>query len=285
MTLFNDSIFITDEVAGIRQCRETRSETSMTAILCQAGYIDVELNGRTHHIGPDDLFIRIPAQGAVLGPYKHSDDYRFIQVSFDESFFEDMMFEHLRLEPQWWEKREYLRDNLVFHVGPGSIDLCHTYFNLLRVQLLEKPTLFRQEILTNIARAATMELLSFLDKTIDFQSTTSRESMDSSDYIFREFMRMLHQYPHQREVQWFAQQLSITPKYLSEISKARSGKSASEWIAEVTVSELKHLLRHSTLSIRDVAREMEFPNASFFCQYTKKHTGLTPNHFRKQKHD
>jgi YesN/AraC family two-component response regulator len=28
---------------------------------------------------------------------------------------------------------------------------------------------------------------------------------------------------------------------------------------------------------------MEFPNASFFCQYTKKHTGLTPNKFRKER--
>ncbi|MBO4689370.1 MAG: AraC family transcriptional regulator [Paludibacteraceae bacterium] len=69
------------------------------------------------------------------------------------------------------------------------------------------------------------------------------------------------------------------------MSKSRSGKSASEWIADVTVAELKHRLRNSTLSIRDVAKEMEFPNTSFFCQYTKKHTGMTPNQFRKMRRD
>ncbi len=80
---------------------------------------------------------------------------------------------------------------------------------------------------------------------------------------------MLQEHPHEREVQWHAKQLKITPKYLSEICKERSGRSASEWIADVTVAELKHYLRNTTLPIREVARVMDFPNASFFCQYTK----------------
>ena len=62
-----------------------------------------------------------------------------------------------------------------------------------------------------------------------------------------------------------------------------SDKSAGEWIADVTVSELKHLLEDTTMPIREIARLMEFPNASFFCQYTKKHLGVSPNKFRKNK--
>ena len=110
-----------------------------------------------------------------------------------------------------------------------------------------------------------------------------RQSVNSSDYTFHAFTHLLREHPHMREVQWFAKQLNITPKYLSEICKERSGRSASEWIAEVTVTELKNYLRKTTLPIREIARVMEFPNASFFCQYTKKHTGMTPNHFRKMK--
>ena len=96
-------------------------------------------------------------------------------------------------------------------------------------------------------------------------------------------MHLLQKYPHEREVQWYAKQLGITPKYLSEICRERSSKAAGEWIAEVTVAELKYYLQNTTMPIHEVARIMEFPNASFFCQYTKKHTGLTPNHFRKNK--
>jgi YesN/AraC family two-component response regulator len=129
-----------------------------------------------------------------------------------------------------------------------------------------------------------MEMLNYMDKLaiVDNQSNL-RTAVNQSDYTFREFTRLLQRHPHEREVQWYAKQLNITPKYLSEICKERSGKSASEWIADITVSEIKHYLRNTTTPIREIARLMEFPNASFFCQYTKKHTGLTPNHYRKQK--
>jgi YesN/AraC family two-component response regulator len=83
-------------------------------------------------------------------------------------------------------------------------------------------------------------------------------------------------------VQFYAEKLRITPKYLSEICKERTKKSASQWIADYTIAELKHYLHDTTLPIHDIAEKMEFPNASFFCQYTKKHTGMTPNHFRKE---
>jgi YesN/AraC family two-component response regulator len=155
---------------------------------------------------------------------------------------------------------------------------------LLTLQLQDNQTEYRKQILMLIAKGAVMEMLNYLDKlaVIDDEAV-ERASVNQSDYTFREFTKLLQQYPHEREVQWYAKQLGITPKYLSEICKERSGKSAGEWIADITVSELKHYLRNTTLPIREVARVMEFPNASFFCQYTKKHTGLTPNHYRKQK--
>jgi YesN/AraC family two-component response regulator len=128
-------------------------------------------------------------------------------------------------------------------------------------------------------------MLNYMDKLAAMKGVEieNRTSVNQSDYTFREFTRLLQQFPHEREVQWYAKHLGITPKYLSEICKERSGKSAGEWIADITVSELKHYLRNTTMPIREIARVMEFPNASFFCQYTKKHTGLTPNHYRKEK--
>ena len=135
-----------------------------------------------------------------------------------------------------------------------------------------------------MARTATLSLLNFLDRVIPTDGLdVSRLASNTSDYTFHTFTRLLRENPHKREVQWFAEQIGITPKYLSEICKDRSGKSASEWIADVTVAEIRHLLRDTTLPIHQVAEQLEFPNASFFCQYTKKHTGLTPNKFRKER--
>ena len=284
MTFSTDTIFLTDEIEGFKFCRETRSATSMTIIICEAGSIDVVLNGQTVHIGKDDIFIRIPSFGQDLGPYQFSQDYRFRQLTVSASIFEEIMFSYMRTEPRWWQKQEYLRTHPVFHLDPLSREFCIAYHNLVSLELAQPQTNYRKQIERALARAGVTEIMLYLDHIIGDEAQP-RESVNSSDYIFHQFMSLLHEHPHQREVQWFAAQLNITPKYLSEICKARSGKSASEWIAEITVAEITHLLRHTTMSIHEVAQELEFPNTSFFCQYTKKHTGLTPNHFRKQKKD
>ena len=282
MTLSTEFVFLTNETEGFKLCRETRAEFMTTALLCLAGHIDVFYQGKMIRIGKDDIFLRVP-RATELGPYEMSKDFRFMQISIPATLFEELMFDHMRVEPNWWQKLEYIKAHPIYHLNKLSIEFCETYFHLLTLQLQDKQSDYRRQIMMLIARSATMEMLNYLDKVVSFGDGDQRQSVNSSDYIFRTFTQLLREHPHQREVQWYAAQLNITPKYLSEICKERSGKSASEWIADITIAELKHYLRNTTLPIHQVAKMMEFPNSSFFCQYTKKHTGLTPNHFRKEK--
>lgn len=283
MTLANQFVFLTTDMDGFRLCRNTRTEKGMTVILCTKGWIEVFVRGKMVRIEKDDLYVRIPAIDFKVGPYEVSDDYEFKQITMDAKIFEQIMFEHMRMEPNWYVKQEYIREHPVFHLNEPSKAFFEAYFNLLILNMEASATEYRLQIMKLMAKGAVMELLNYLDKlSVIKPQDLLRMSINQSDYTFHEFMNLLQQYPHQREVQWFANQLEITPKYLSEICKERSGKSASQWIAEVTIAELKHLLRDTILPIHDIAQQMEFPNASFFCQYTKKHTGLSPNAFRKK---
>lgn len=286
MILFTDLVFLTDEKEGFRICRETRttSAKTMTVLFCKAGYIDVHYHGEMIRINKNDLFVRIPDFKRPLGPYQMSDDFEFAQITVDVSVYEQIMYERMRNEPEWFDKQEYIINHPIFPLDERSIDFFNSYFHLMSLQLSGHMTDYRKQILKLMANGAMMELLNYMDKlALIAGRQQSRTATNHSDYMFHEFMRLLQQYPHAREVQWYAKQMNITPKYLSEITKDRSGKSAGEWIAEVTVSELKHYLRNTTLPIHEVARMMEFPNASFFCQYTKKHLGKSPNQVRKQK--
>ncbi len=286
MILFTDSIFLTDEIEGFRQCRENRSTASntMTVLLCTAGYIDVYYHEEMIRIHKNDLWVRIPDFNYQMGPYEMSPDFEFKQVTVDAAIFEQIMFDHMRIEPNWWTKQEYIKEHPIFPINEKSIEFFDSYFHLLTLQLQDKMSSLRKQILMMIARAATMEMLNYMDKlSVGGETTSTRTTINHSDYIFHQFIRLLQKHPHAREVQWYAQQLDITPKYLSEICKERSDKAAGEWIADITVSELKHYLRNTTLPIREIARLMEFPNASFFCQYTKKHLGVSPNKYRRSK--
>lgn len=286
MTLFTEYLFLTNDQEGFRVCRETRTtaKATMTVLLCEEGFIDVYYHEEMIRIKKNDLFVRLPDFAHELGPYEMSPDFKFKQVTVDSSIYDRLMHDHMRVEPNWWAKQEYIKAHPIFPINAVSIDFFNSYFHLLELQLQDRQTEYRKKIQLLMAKGATMEMLNYIDKLAVIEiADNERTSVNQSDYTFREFTRLLQQFPHEREVQWYAKQLGITPKYLSEICKERSGKSAGEWIADITVAELKHYLCSTTLPIREIARVMEFPNASFFCQYTKKHTGLTPNHYRKEK--
>lgn len=283
MILHNEYLFLTDEVAGFRQFRETLSETSTTMVLCKKGYVDVFFHGAMLRVHQNELLIRIP-RATELGPYEFSEDFEFLELAIPNKIFEELMYELMRVEPMWWQKQEYLKAHPLFQLNEVSMEFCETYFHLLKLQMLSPLDDYRRQILKLMARCATLEILGYLDKMISTEDlNVTRLASNTGDYTIHTFTNLLREHPHKREVQWYAEQIGITPKYLSEICKDRSGKSASEWIADVTIAELKHLLRDTTIPIHKIAEQMEFPNASFFCQYTKKHTGLTPNKFRKER--
>ena len=88
------------------------------------------------------------------------------------------------------------------------------------------------------------------------------------------------QFTAQRSVSIYAQQLTITPKYLTETVKEVTGKTAGEIIDDFVLLEAKLLLDNPALSIAEIADELHFSDQSFFGKYFKRHTGLSPKEYR-----
>ena len=77
-----------------------------------------------------------------------------------------------------------------------------------------------------------------------------------------------------------ADQLFISPRYLSDLLKQETGKTAMELIHIFLISEAKNLLRLKEKGITEIAYELGFENASYFTRLFKKQTGLKPLEFR-----
>lgn len=89
-----------------------------------------------------------------------------------------------------------------------------------------------------------------------------------------------NQFRSQRNVNAYAGQLNITPKYLTETVKEITGKTAGEIIDDFVLLEAKLLLDDPGLSIAEIADELHFSDQSFFGKYFKRHTGLSPKEYR-----
>ena len=71
----------------------------------------------------------------------------------------------------------------------------------------------------------------------------------------------------------------------SSVVKEVSGRTALDWINDVTMQQIKFQLKTSDSSIKEIADRFNFPNQSFFGKYVKKHLGVSPAKYRNQSVD
>lgn len=99
--------------------------------------------------------------------------------------------------------------------------------------------------------------------------------------ILDRFMSLVqHNFKKERFLEFYADQLQITPKHLSRTIKALTGSTAVEWIERYVVLEAKVLLKSTNLNIQQIADELNFHSQSFFGKYFKKKVGMSPKDFR-----
>lgn len=81
----------------------------------------------------------------------------------------------------------------------------------------------------------------------------------------------------------FARSLSVHTNYLNRSVKNITGKPTSVHITERITAEAKALLRYTDWSVADIAYGLGFEYPTYFNNYFKRVTGVTPQSFRKPK--
>ena len=103
--------------------------------------------------------------------------------------------------------------------------------------------------------------------------------------MFREFLFLVSQhYVREREIGYYADQICVTPKYLSSVVRTVSGNSAAWWINHTVIMHAKKSAQNQSPAptIQQISDKLNFPNPSFFGQYFKRRVGMTPKEFRRK---
>lgn len=106
-------------------------------------------------------------------------------------------------------------------------------------------------------------------------------SNDRDKTLFHQFLDLLsHEKQKRRQVNYYAEKLCITPKYLSTVCRKASGKSPIRWITDSVMEDCYLLLRSTNLTVKEISNKLGFPNSSFFGQYFREQAGMTPIEYR-----
>jgi AraC family transcriptional regulator, transcriptional activator of pobA len=77
-----------------------------------------------------------------------------------------------------------------------------------------------------------------------------------------------------------ASRLNLSPKYLSDLLKQETGKTAMELIHLYVVLEAKNILVAGGHSITEIAYRLGFENPPYFSRLFKKEVGISPKEFK-----
>lgn len=122
-------------------------------------------------------------------------------------------------------------------------------------------------------------LLTYLSR-LYLEQFNAPESSKERD-LLKDYQAMINEsYRELKEVGDYASLLNISAGHLSEIVKMQSGKPAIKHIHERLVLEARRLLFHTNNSLKEIAFELGFSDASYFNRFFKRETTSTPAAYR-----
>ncbi|MCL1666725.1 helix-turn-helix domain-containing protein [Elizabethkingia ursingii] len=165
-----------------------------------------------------------------------------------------------------------------------TVDKNDVIFELLPI--LEKaekdPSLYRTSATLSVAESIVGMI------TLKIRQTSALESPKNGQKysITREFKKLINEYFfHKKQVQQYAQLLSITPLYLNEVVKEVTGYPASFWIQQKILWEARRLLFYTTMDVKQIAFELGYEDPVYFSRFLKKGIGKTALQFRTENQD
>lgn len=244
----------------------------MIFIIIKKGKAKVKINLREWNIEENTLMTIYP--GSVIEPIYKSEDidmeFLFFSVDFipNWSIFPDLdILSMIEREPCIVVDKKELDNLLDFH----SFILKH----------YKRPNLlYRDVLIKSLLHSMIIELMSIYQNHRK-KSRMIIENISRKEFLFSQFIQLASQYhTKERQVAFYADKMCLTSKYLGQVIKEISGKLASEWISFMTVLSIKSSLRYTQKTILQISEDFNFPNPSFFNQFFKKQTGMTPRAYR-----
>ena len=237
--------------------------------VCLVGSAEIEVDLRSFHFATNDIILMFPGQ--ILNYNEKSHDFTLAYFSFSNQLIDEIMF---RFPTAFIG---FLKESVKYQLPEVEKEQIITeYFVTLNNKFCDTLNVCRGEMILNLLQNFYLDLYSKVIKNNEIYSRQRNRKKE----VLEDFFHLVQTNTANREVAFFAGKLCITPKYLSIIAKGSTGTSAKELIDNFAITELKLRLKSTTVPLKEIAAQLNYPSEAFLCKYFKKHTDMTPSHYR-----
>ena len=240
--------------------------------LCMEGTAQYSVDTKERMVKKNDVIVI--NDGQVVGNYMLSRDCRGIAIMASNNYFSEIIKEVHEISSLFL----FANTHPVFTLKEEKVKTFLDYFHLIREKTDDADHHFRKQLVTALLKAMIYDI----SNEIYHLQQTRDPIKTRAEAIFTEFINLVKKnFRNERRVSWYGEQMCITPKYLSETIKSVSKRTPNEWIDNYVTLEIRVLLKNSSMSIKEIAQELHFPNQSFLGKYFKEHVGMSPSKYRK----
>lgn len=238
--------------------------TGATIVLCFSGSILYRVNLSEHCVGAGQVLVMLP--GSIMEFVSVFGEMTMAIISFSQEYYEMIV-----------NVSSQMRDNPVFCIPPHESAECLAIYNAMKNRLAADAGAGKQ-IVKGYMQALCSILMTYWKRSV---SDMTDSGQGRRRELYRRFISSVQaNYKSRRSVNFYADKLCVTPKYLSMVIKKESGRNASEFIDELVIFESKALLKSGDHTVVQISEMMGFPNPSFFSKYFKKHCGVSPTEYK-----
>ena len=220
--LLDDELLIVEDLAALPADTQAVQTSFFTIGYCTAGRADCVLNDRSFRVEAGDLFL-------AFGQQTFSD----IQFSPDfagQAIFQNLSFvqETLMSMTQLWPYLLSLMEQPVLSLNEAEKALVVADYRALHARMLDHNHCFAREVIKTCLQSFYFDVCQLLERR-----GSRRDNFNTRTFnIFYRFMQLLSRnFGEQRSVNWYADQLQLTPKYLSQLIKNVSGRTVGQWVS------------------------------------------------------
>lgn len=250
-------------------------------MICTEGQAQLEYDGVTIRIQKNDFFLYMAH--SVGCNFLMSSDFNCREIWFTHTALYNI---NLYSETTLFDLSD-LKLHPVVHLTESDASMLDNYFNSLCQRMSDTSLVLQRDIVRSLFGTMLLEMLSMMRRTTKEETSHGGVSTHShhKKRLVDKFIRLVnHSDGRIRRVDYFADQLNITPKYLSTVLKEVMNRRPSIYIQLFTLKAIKHRLCFTDMTMQEIALDLNFPNASFFGKYFKQHEGMTPMEFRMKYH-
>lgn len=239
-------------------------------IICVKGTMEGYINMKKYSVSGPCLFIILPEQ--ILQYESISDDFSGFFIVMSQRFLNSLFMDLEERFPLFHS----VQDNPTIPLDAEKLNALLGYYSMLQRAIRMKDNPHRLNIVKHLTLAFFYGLVNMHNNILENKKQSKKVVLMDN---FLESVKI--NFKEQRTLEFYADKLCLTPKYLSKTIKETSGKSAIDWINDFVILEAKALLKSTNMTVQQISDELNFPSQSFFGKYFKRCVGVSPKEYKK----